>query len=451
MAATPQSGKRASPSARRPVRGGFTLIEILAALTLGSFLAVGIAAMINSSLKDIRSQQTAAYQAQVTEAAAKYLRDNYNDLATRGDPNVTLAVPLTELKSAGAFLSPSFGLTNPYKQTPCLLVRRIAPAAPATSPMLSALLVTEGGIPIEPAELSYIAASAGRNAGAIKNVDGVMVAEGSYGSWRLSGAELNNYTGIRCADVAGAGHLASALFYDNPSQLGTDYLYRTAVPGRPELNEMSTPIGMTGAALIDTNANPNCGPGAKIAIDTTRNLISCGDDQLWKGSSWKASVPNFAELANTPGKLGDVRLERTNGRAYAYAQTLPNGVHVWTPLAVDDAGNLDVPNTISAATANITNVTVGNDLTVNNQVDVVGVINARGVFAEDFIFAPAYQFHLALPVGTPCNYEDAVALPDGSFPIVFPTGTLATDANGLGLICQSPDNVFKYENGQATP
>lgn len=60
-------------------------------------------------------------------------------------------------------------------------------------------------------------------------------------SWELT---TISYRNVACGDttvLTGAaandgGHLVSSLFYDGPGQLSTDFLYRDAVPGRPELN-----------------------------------------------------------------------------------------------------------------------------------------------------------------------------------------------------------------------
>lgn len=52
---------------RRRARG-FALIEMLGALAIAALLLAGIAAMMDSSLDDVRAQQAAQYQAQVTAA-----------------------------------------------------------------------------------------------------------------------------------------------------------------------------------------------------------------------------------------------------------------------------------------------------------------------------------------------------------------------------------------------
>ena len=443
---------------RRNVRG-FTLIEILAALGLGAFVSVGIAALINNSLEDARSQQTAAYQAQVTGAANKFLRDNYKKVHDALDASGINLIPisLNALTAAGAgYLAPNFSATNPYNQKPCVLVRGIPvkdPILGITTTMLSALVVTEEGKPIAERELSYIAASAGRGAGFIKSVGGSVVASGSYGSWQLNAAQLGAYTATRCsATAAGDGHLASALFYNGPNKQSTEYLYRNPVPGHPELNQMNTPIGMTTNALIDFALGENCGTVAKIGIDTERNLLSCGLDQLWKRiSTWKEPVADYAALAtfNPTSNDGDVRLTLDTGRAFAFKKA--SGV--WQALAVDQNGNLTLDGTLTAAEANFSGaVDVANNLTVDNQVDVAQTLNAQGLIAKTWVFSPAYQFdNTTITVGDPCNFRIYPDLPDGNPRIAYPTGTIISDKNGITMACHAPEFKFVYENGLAAP
>jgi hypothetical protein len=81
------------------------------------------------------------------------------------------------------------------------------------------------------------------------------------------------YRGVACSGgtaavlqgtLQDAGHLVSNLFYDGAGQLAADFLYRGAVPGRPELNRMNTPLRLGGAALVA--AGDSCLNASGVAV-----------------------------------------------------------------------------------------------------------------------------------------------------------------------------------------
>jgi hypothetical protein len=52
--------------------------------------------------------------------------------------------------------------------------------------------------------------------------------------------------------------------------------------------------------------------------------------------------------------------------------------------------------------------------------------------------------------GKACNYWNGGYNEDGTETIVWPTGSIAKDAQGVALSCYS-DNTFHYENGTYSP
>lgn len=440
---------------RRPARG-FTLLELLAALALGALLASGLAGMAKRSLDDLREQQAAAYQERFAAAAADYLRANQALLLSQAAGGA-VAIGIGPLSAAGAaYLPPGFAAANAYGQKPCLLVR-------ASAGTLSALAVTEGGEAISDASLAHVAAQAGRGAGAIRVAPGTAseVAEGAFGGWALAAAALAPYTTASCSGVpASAGHLASALFADSAEQLPGDFLYRDQVPGRPEVNQMNTPLRMGGAGLVPTGAA--CDGRAQIAIDGNRNIVSCGVDKQWKSSAsntWRDPVADYTALAALAGEPeGAVRVTLDTSRAFVRSG------NTWKALAVDQNGNLFVEDKISAYRGAITtDLTVGrdvnlaNDLNVGNDVNVDAGVYAESLQASGWVVSTSYEFayygagwgEYAAP-GQDCHIA-LPALPSGEIPIMYPVGAQIPDKNGLTLICHAPERKFVYLNGKMTP
>jgi hypothetical protein len=332
---------------------GFTLIEAASAMLIGSLMLIGVTAMIDASMEDSKGQQAAMYQAQVVAAATKYINNyaNYNAQLTKLTPAVlpNSVVPITDL-----VLPATMAPTNVYGQTPCVVVK----LRPSTT-KLDVLVVTQGGNKILPKDIAAIAAQAGPGNGYI--LDATPTTTKARGaSWALDTAALGGFTSsCLTGTTADSGHLASALFFDEPGQLSTDFLYRDSINGRPNLNTMNTPLLMANAAVVPAadvaarTAASAC-PAKAIAMDDKGELLQCGSDGKWDYvSQWKAPVETYTELTNlVTKKRGDVRMvlgtdpggmnpEKIINKAFVY-----DGIN-WVALAEDQNGELRVRNNLS--------------------------------------------------------------------------------------------------------
>ncbi|NRR33765.1 shufflon system plasmid conjugative transfer pilus tip adhesin PilV [Oxalobacteraceae bacterium] len=364
---------------------GITLIEMLGALAIGSIMMIGLSTMIDTALDDSEGQQAALYQSQVVAAARQYLAANYQALLTATPtPASVVALDVAALKAQN-LLPAGFALKNGYGHASCVLVRQPT----AGSGKLDVLGAAGGGQAIADKDLAAVALDAGQGSGYV-----TAAAPGSArgASWSL---DTTPYRGVACpgagpvlsGGAADAGHLVSNLFFDGPGQLSTDFLYRSAVPGRPELNQMRAPIHMqpgSGAQAIENDAaDPRCTAAAgtgKIAVDAQGRVLSC-QGGTWKrqgGAYWKEPAASYAALPVSGNQTGDVRLVLALGRAFSW-----NG-SAWTALAVDQDGNLTLPGKLQAQDALLSRVVVAK---------------------------------------SPCGADD-------------PDGTMARDASGLVLSCQ---------------
>lgn len=336
-------GYRISPARQR----GITVIEVLGALAVGMALLVGLARMIDGSLEDARGAQTAAYQARVAAAAGQFIEKYYADLAALPPDQVT-AYPITGL---GVLAPTGIKATNPYQQTPCVLIRpRVRTVNGIDATVIDALVVSEGagGRRIPDRNLPYTAGMSGPAAGYILAAQPA-TAQSTSGSWHLDAGtapRLADFQGASCSGTPfGAGSLVSALFFDGPGRQSGDYLYRNHVPGMDQLNQMNTPILMN---AVVKEGDP-CGAGgmAAIAVDAQRNLMQCKSNGWRRISVWKEPVATYAALAALPANEvqdGDVRLTADTSRAFAYSAAQSK----WVALSFDEKGDLNVPRHVLA-------------------------------------------------------------------------------------------------------
>lgn len=438
---------------------GMTLIEVLAALGIGAVLLAGLAGLVERSLDDMKGQQAAYYQAQVVDAARRYLDANAGALATQTPTAASVvAITLAQLRAA-KFLPDSFADTNPYRQSACVLVRR---PDPSNYPgQFDALVASTGGDKIGDKDLPVVAMQAGSGGGYVA-ASAPGVARGV--SWQMA---TTAFRGVTCAGsaapalqgtAADGGHLVSSVFYDGAAQQAADFIYRNRVPGRPEANRMNTALRFGGDAVV-VGGTPCLNEGvneAGLAIDgATRSLVTCGLDGNWSlPASWKEPVGTHAALlAVADSRIGDVRMVTDVSRAFTYSAA------GWVALAVDQNGNFDVPNVSSAgrllarqevrsegtihAVGHMTaeqDLHVGQDAYVERDARVKRDVVAYGVQGTGWMEAPAVHITDRFPVGDRCNYE---MVDNGRIVIAFPYGTIVTDDNMRPLVC-GPDNTFKY-------
>lgn len=405
---------------------GFTLIELMGALAIGALMVIGLTAMIDSSLEDTKGQQAALYQAQVSAAAVKYISQNYAALVGSGGATAASpqAIPLSALIALG-LLPAGFNANNAYGQTPCLLILQ------STANRLDAVVLTEGGAAIADKELAYIAGNAGQGGGYLTGSPANQ-ARGAFGSWTLSATTvpaLNNYLSKNCSGVTAAkGHLATAIFYDGPGQQSTDFVYRNTVTNHPELNQMTTALGMRKVVAEDSSdalclvgdANSN----GRIAVDAAGVVLSC-QSGIWRrhgAGSWKEPVTAFGDLPAAAGnQLGDVRMVTSLHLAFMWDNA------AWVPLAVDQNGNLNVPGGVKAQTVQMTQVVAAGAGCDQNGVMAIdatgmGISCQSGVwrkFAESKIITPSvwnFSFHQTPALGNYDQTFDLTTLP-GSRPL----------------------------------
>ena len=237
------------------------------------FAFAAVAAMIPVVMSWIRqSDQTmigavAARQLHaVTKAAQGYITAYAGTIEATATPTTPATITVPMLVATG-FLPQGFGAVNPYQQGWVVEVLQPSPGD------LQALALSTGGQPIPPRDVPRIGSEAGSAGGTVTNAG---TAQGSFGGWSVP---LTHYPN------PGVGHLAALIDYSN-GQLQNDYLYRTAVPGQPQLNTMQTNLGMGGNDI--NNANNVQANSAQLAGGNPNGMsgsLQIGSNFLYGDSS----------------------------------------------------------------------------------------------------------------------------------------------------------------------
>lgn len=319
---------------------GLTLIEVLVGLAIAALVIAGISRMINTSLNDSRDQQVAQYQRQLATAVSESIKVNYEKLLTSIGTSST-AWSVTDLVNYN-YIPKSYEVTsNAFGQSVCLLLQQPVPG------QIDALLISTGGTAIPASELGYIAANSGVGGGSI-GTDPPGTAVGAYGTWSTS---LSSWNMPTCSGAA--GHLANQLFMTGQDSQYTDFLYRDAVPGHPELNAMNVPIGLfkfDGGTTTGTTTG--AGAGCSNPLETSVGLFGADmtDGRLvtcianaWTPLSWFNTIQQAATLQGVAGHVsGETRVTLDTQLPYTWTGK------TWVPLAVDDNGALNFPKTVAA-------------------------------------------------------------------------------------------------------
>lgn len=286
---------------------GFLSLDMAIGLAVFS---VVVTLAIAWQIKQMDSQDyriVADQQRTISEALAKYLKDNYRVVQANATATVPVQITVPMLVNTH-YLPAGFSPTNAYGQTILGLARKPNPN------QLEVIVVTTGGQTIPEMGIRTIAENLGGPGGFISSANPNIV-QGVRGGWQVA---LSNY-----AIAPGPGHTASALFLMDGA-LANDYLYRNAVPNHPELNKMNTDIAMgnhninnagniTASGNITANAdikarnviataNVNAATASITGDTSTGGWFRTRGDTGWYSEKWGGGIyqnsPNWVQVYN---------------------------------------------------------------------------------------------------------------------------------------------------------
>lgn len=343
------------------------------------FVLIGLAIMaplgvhyLNYQSRQTMATVAALQMARIQKAAEGYITTysaNIEGQATATSP-VTITIPM--LVNTG-YLPNGFQANNPYNQT--WEVQVLQPSAG----QLQALVLSTGGQAVNTQSLGLAAQIAGSPGGVVGGgtgntaVPGCAAGEacGVYAGWKVPTA----YT------AAQPGHLAALIEYSN-GQVQNDYLYRVAVPGQPQLNQMQTNLDMgnnnvNNAQNVNVNDDVTLGnPGAAHGGSPASLQGQLGvDEQAGQGfpGGWGGGIHSWDIYANGTvgtgengslnaymndfdggiGGGGQVVTSSPNGANYAYMQSQNGGASIVTNGTVqggyvNSTGNVNAQNALTA-------------------------------------------------------------------------------------------------------
>ncbi|PIJ49383.1 pilus assembly protein, partial [Erwinia sp. OAMSP11] len=210
----------------------------------------------NWMVNEYRGYIAAGQAKQVQTAVNKYIGDNATAIAAAASPTVPFNLTVPMLVSAG-YLPNGFPSTNNYSST--YQTRIYEPA----NGKFHAMTFLTGGADLTISQASKIATKIGAAGGYIDNG----IAKGALGAWSEN---LSAFGGFN----PGNGHVVIAGFYQNGA-ISNDYLYRKAVPGKPELNTMSTALNMGGNNI--NNAGTVAAQNASITGTTSTGTFNANN------------------------------------------------------------------------------------------------------------------------------------------------------------------------------
>jgi type II secretory pathway pseudopilin PulG len=310
--------------AARQGQSGFTSIEAIGAMFVFVILSTLLAMMWTMGM-DLLKKRAAAHQlAEVGRAAVTYARSQ--GLLFSLIPGAqAIAVSSDDLIAAGALAHPpDQPLRNAWQQE--YQIYYYLPTT-ADKQQVTVLVLTTGGEPFSLADAP--AALVGGSAGIVMATDSEDTLQGVGGGYSIT---LDSPP----MDIPspGPGHLGLYATLDDAA-LNADVLYRVAVPGQAELNQMRVNLDMSDHSLLDVHS-------LQFNASTVDLQTICGTDDTTKAAA-EGKVFYHPGQGSDPGGLFACRLGRPqliadagNSAFIRTALTALPGAEVAKPPCADD-------------------------------------------------------------------------------------------------------------------
>lgn len=386
---------------RRQCRqSGFALLEVLIVMVIVSMLLSQAADWYMQYNDQQVAKVVSTQHQQVDKAAAAYIKKNYTTLMAGTLPATK---DIDVLRAEGFLPDYSFDcsttpckLRNAYSQEYKLVIRK---AGTAPNQRLEALVLTFGGQTLDKGDMIRVARNLGASGGYVEAGGAV----GSMKGWAIP----NLASAFGAGANVGDGHLASAIYFVDGTQ-SSDYLYRNAVPGKPELNRMGTALDMGSNSINNANAI------SSVTVSTTGSITS----------QTGGITATAGDIKATAGWL----VAGSGIKTVAGGSWVDNGSVFSTNRSISSSGNIGATGSITAGgNVNAAGVVTGG-LTVNGNANVSGTVRGATVNSTGAMTAAGrLTTNEYLYLGNVATSGAACAL----------NGLVAKDSTGALLSCQS--------------
>ncbi len=238
--------------AGKKAQNGFTLLEMLACLLIAGLMLQALTGIWRESARVSEQAGTGKALAQIVTAGQEYCRIYYASLLETAKKASGPEISTEELKKEG-LLPEGFEESNAWMQGCSLYVRKRTLASGEEVLLLFALTKGGRGTDYDAGNAAFIhreAPSAARYGG---QYAGYIAAE-SNAAGKEKGHLVSAYGGydVNLSEYGlpepEPGHLGALCQLDG-TDANTDVLHRVAVPGHPELNQMTVTLDMTGNSI----------------------------------------------------------------------------------------------------------------------------------------------------------------------------------------------------------
>lgn len=349
------------------------VLGVLLAVIAGMMFLPQIENGIATERHTMTDVTTAQQQQTWVLAVSNYVKQNMTSLQGSVTTTPTL-LNVATVKAANVGLPAGFSGTNPFNQTWTAAITQ------PSANNLQVLIYATGGTVIKDQELGAIARAAEGVGGFIPtNNSGVYsggpaTAYGSSGAWQIS-----------TAGYAVTGGSPSSLLNFNNGTLTSNFLYRNAVPGQPQLNTMSTDLGMGGNNINNAatvSAQQIAASGVTVANTTGAESVNLGSGSMvhYDGINQNYSqADNGTVIANHNGSgFAPVYSGNVNANGYVSASS-----DIDTQGTVNAAGNVNASGSVNAAGGMWT----GGNVSATNVVTAQDVDAGRNVNAAGYVWA----------------------------------------------------------------
>lgn len=392
---------------RSGVRAAMTLLETTIVMIIAvASLAAG-AGYYADYLNNMANAVAAKQLKDVSMAFSKYLQDNYATVLSTvpavngGSAKVAVGLLMPD------YLSSKFALTNPYGQSYILAVR----LPDATKTNMEAIVYTTGGQQIDAKNALSIAQYVGAGGGFTLKGGDPNTVQSTFNGYTLSLTDYN-------ANLGTGGYLVSVLFMNETGKIVQDYLYRNTIPGRPELNRMTTALDMgannlTNAGNITSPTGSIAAPGGEVAGSrlTSTTTIAAGSNITAAGIIEGAALVSDTTITAT----GNITTGGTVSAATLWTSGNVQASSVTATGTITSGGNMTAGGVVQGSLVNSTGeITSTGGVTANANIKSKSLVEGNQLKSDSTLIMAVGQ----AVVGSGCV-----------------TGTIALDATGLMLSC----------------